>query len=98
MLCILRPLCVNLGLGPEQHRLPNTWRGLGSKLRVPPVGPPYGPLPMRTKPFLRWVGCSVAPENHLAEVVGSKPGRPAHRGKRHITPFLGLLADLISRG
>ena len=24
---------------------------LGSKLRVSPVGPPHGPLPMRTQPF-----------------------------------------------
>ena len=29
--------------------------GPGSKLRVPPVGPPYGPLAVRTEAFSRWV-------------------------------------------
>ena len=38
-------------------------RGSGFKLRVPPVGPPYGPLLMRTQPFLRWIGCFMALEN-----------------------------------
>ena len=32
----------------------------------------------------------MAPENHLAEVVRSNPGRPAKRGKHHIPPLLCL--------
>ena len=36
--------------------------GPGSKLQVPRVGPPYGPLPGRTEPFSPWRGCLVAPQ------------------------------------
>ena len=36
----------------------------------------------------------ISSDNHLAEVVRSKPGRPVYRGKLHIPPhfwaFLGL--------
>ena len=33
-------------------------------------------------------------QNHLAEVVRSKPRRPVYRGKRHIPPFLGLFGPI----
>ena len=41
--------------------------GPGSQLQVPPVAPPppYGPLPVSTLPFSRWVGCLVARESFL---------------------------------
>ena len=43
---------------------PNPWRAS----RVPTLGtpsrpPPYGPLPVRTWPFSRWIGCLVAHES-----------------------------------
>ena len=47
---------------------PNPWRGSGvptpsTPSRPPP--PPYGPLPVRTSPFSRWIGCLVARETFL---------------------------------
>ena len=40
------------------------------------------------------MGCLVAPENHLAEVVRSKPRKPVYRANRHIPTLLGLFGDI----
>ena len=67
----------------------------------PNSGPSYGPLPVRTQPFSHWIGCLVAPENHLTEIVRSKPGRPIFRENATYPPFwavLGLFACPTSRG
>ena len=91
LLCVLRPLCADLHLGPEQFFSGTLTHGggLGSKHRVTPP-PPYGLLLVRTWPLSRCcLGCLVAPKNHLAEVVRSKPGGPVYMGKRHIPPHFG---------
>ena len=54
---------------------------------------PHGPLPVRhLAVFSRFQagvrGLKISEiGNHLAEVVRSKPGRPAYRGKRHSPPL-----------
>ena len=62
---------------------------------------PYGPLPVPQLAPPIWTLASedlavftlgrllVTPENHLAEVVRSKPGKPVHMGKCHIPPHFG---------
>ena len=44
------------------------------------------------------VGCLVTLENHLAEVVRSKPGRPTYRGKNHIPPLFGPIGVPYLKG
>ena len=44
--------------------------------------------------FTRWIGCLVARENHLAEVVRSKPTRPEIWGNTTYPRILGFLKPI----
>ena len=67
--------------------------GVGSKLRVPPVGPPMGSF--GAEPFSGLHGLA---ENQLTQVVQSKTRRPAYMGKHHIPRFWGLFVYATPRG
>ena len=60
---------------------------VGSRVQTlgTPVAPPPPPWSLGTWPFLGWHALA---ENHLAQVVRSKPDKPAY-GKRHIPPLFG---------
>ena len=65
----------------------NTWQGVQVQTLGTPYAPLCGPLLVRTRPFLCWISCLVAPKLRLTEVVRSKPERPAYGGKYPL--FLG---------
>ena len=67
ILCMLRPLCVDLGLSPEElfsciWTPPTHGGGSGSKLWVTLVTLVTPPGPPEPLPFFRWMGCLVAPK------------------------------------
>ena len=86
-LCAWWPLCVEFDPGHAQFLscswTPNQWWGLGSEHRVP-----QGALPSPVRMFSGW---HAAAENHLTEVVRSKP-RNRMYGKVPHTPPLHTLS------